>query len=553
MTGTVAYALTKQLIAGVTAGIASWTVDDVEKTITAVTTSGQTLVLHFRQPTDGISIVNVEVDTSDNHLIITYSDGTVEKTENAIPTVEGYAPTVNVYRNTEEQYVLEITTKESHYLTPNLKGHDGEDGKSFTIKAQYPTYESLIAAHPTGEAGDAYFVGEDSNPDLYVWLLDDNEWYNAGKIAGIKGDPGRGIISFEVTNDGRLLVNMDDGTVEDVGTIAVIGYEVVEELPTEGISQTTIYLIKTSVDEEGRNLYDEFIYVKVGENEETGEPVYKWEQLGTHELDVTAKLKNDMTATKAVGGVSVGKTWAKDTELETILRDIISPVLYPTLTNPSASLSRSPSTTLLETGSTLAVTFTVNLNRGSISPAYGTSGYRSGTANGYSLNGGEKQDSSRFSVTVSESNKSFYGTVYYDEGEQPKDSAGQNYNSPLPAGSVNSATANYEFVNAIWSNASDITNIAKEALVSKSTGSKTFVFPAQTVTNVETFDIPASWNVTAVEVLNTLSGKYEDCSGEFTVSDTTHNDAGGNSINYKRYSDNRGYSADSRTIRVSWS
>ncbi len=70
------------------------------------------------------------------------------------------------------------------------KGDTGADGKSFEIKAQYSTYADLIAAHPTGQAGDAYFVGDDTSPDLYVWLVDDNEWFNNGPIAGIKGDKG---------------------------------------------------------------------------------------------------------------------------------------------------------------------------------------------------------------------------------------------------------------------------------------------------------------------------------------------------------------------------
>ena len=78
-------------------------------------------------------------------------------------------------------------------------------------------------------------------------------------------------------------------------------------------------------------------------------------------------------------------------------------------------------------------------------------------------------------------------------------------------------------------------------------------FPAQTVANPEIFDIPASWTVTAVQVKNDLSGQYEDCSSEFTVTNTTHDDAGGNTINYKRYTDNRGYNAGARTIRVKWS
>ncbi len=546
MNGTVSYALSKQMVASVTAGIDHWEVDDTEKTLTVYTLDGTELTLHFEQPS---GIQSIDVDAN-NHLVVTYTDGRVETTENVVPTVEGYSPTITVYRNADDQYVLDIHTKDSHYLTPNLKGADGADGKSFTIKAQYPTYAALIAAHPTGEPGDAYFVGEDTAPDLYVWLEDDQEWYNAGQISGIKGDPGRGILSFEVGTNDHLLVNMDDGTVEDTGFVPVVHYEIVDELPTgEDISLMTIYLLPIEGVESGYNQYEEYIYVY---NEDTS--AYQWEKFGERTVEADAKLKNAMTATKAVGGVSVGKTWAQGTDLETVLRDVLSPVLTPVIVAPSSSLGKNPSATLLEVGATLAVTFTVSLNRGSITPAYaGGPSQRSGSANGYSLNGGTKQSGNTFSETVSESNKSFYGTAYYDAGEQPKASDGSDFDHPLPAGSCNTSVLNYEFVDALYSNAANITVVAKESLISKSTKQKEWMFPAQTVANPEEFHVPASWNVSAIEVLNDLSGKYEDASAEFDVGTTTHNNAAGIAVNYKTYRDNRGYNAAARTIRIKWS
>ena len=543
MNANTVYAITKKKMASLEAGIDHWEVDDVQKTLTVVTLDGQSLTLHFDQPA-GIAHVDI---TADNHLVITYTNGVTEVTDAEVPTVEGYSPTIAVYRNQNDEYILRVTNKSGSYYTPNLKGHDGADGKSFTIKSQYATYADLVAAHPTGNAGDAYFVGTDSNPDVYVWLVDDNEWFNAGKITGVKGDPGRGISHFEISNDEHLLVYMDDQTVEDAGEIPVIHFEIVNELPVTDISLITIYLVPID-DAEGESLYEEWIYVWNDTEEE-----YQWEKLGSQEIDAEAKLKAAMTATKAVGGVAVGKTWAQGTELETILRDVLSPVLYPTLTNPSASLSKSPSTTLLEKGATLAVTFVVGLNRGSINPAYTTSGYRSGPANGYGLNGSEKQVSNTFSETVTESNNTFYGTAYYDQGEQPKDSAGQNYSSPLPAGSVNSGVTTYEFVDAIWSNVANIATVAKEALVSKSVKVKQFNYPATTIANPEIFDVPASWTVTTVEVLNSLSNIWETASDQFTISNTTHDDASGTSVSYKRYTCNLGMDLGARSVRFKWS
>lgn len=264
-----------------------------------------------------------------------------------------------------------------------------------------------------------------------------------------------------------------------------------------------------------------------------------------------ATLENDLTASVTVGGVTAGKTFNQGDELETVIRNILSPTLYPSFTAPSASMSAT-GTKLLEKGATLASTFTITFNRGTINPAYGTSGYRSGAATSYTLDG-TTQASNTFSITVSESKTSYQGSVAYAQGEQPKDSNGQNYSTPLPAGSVNTGTINYEFVNALWANTSNIATVAKLGLVSKSTKQKVFEFPSQTVANPEIFDVPADWTVTAVEVKNDLSGQYEDASSQFTITNINHDDAGGTSTAYKRYTFNMGMATGARSVRIKWS
>lgn len=261
----------------------------------------------------------------------------------------------------------------------------------------------------------------------------------------------------------------------------------------------------------------------------------------------SSTLSANLKASKTVGGISSGKEYASGTDLQVILRDMLNPVENPTFTAPSATIAGNGAS-LLEAGTTASKTLTVTFNRGSISPAYGTSGKRSGEATGYALNGGDQQSGNTFSVTVSESNKSFSAVVSYAAGEQPKNSAGENYSTPLAAGTVTTNTLTYEFVDAMWSNAANIATIAKESLVSKSTKQKVFAFPAQGGSNWETFDIPASWTVTAVEVLNTLNNQYQDCASEFSVSDVTHG-----SVAYKRYTYSTGVSTGARSIRVKWS
>ena len=265
----------------------------------------------------------------------------------------------------------------------------------------------------------------------------------------------------------------------------------------------------------------------------------------------SGELEAPLTTSVTVGGITSGTSYAEGTSLETLFRDMLNPTAYPTLTNPSATLSATGAK-LLETGSTLNTTFTITFSRGSISPAYGTSGYRSGAATSYTFDG-DTGSGNTFSRTITSAKTSYQGSVAYAAGEQPKDSTGANYNSPLPAGSVNTTTVSYEFVDALWANTANIATIAKLALVSKSAKLKQFDFPAQTVANPEVFDVPASWTITALEVLNTLSNQWENCSGEFAITNVTHDDAAGTSVAYKRYTCALGYATGARKIRIKWS
>lgn len=271
-------------------------------------------------------------------------------------------------------------------------------------------------------------------------------------------------------------------------------------------------------------------------------------------------LQEGLEAQVAVGGIPVGKTYASGDSLEDILRDMLYPLLYPTLTGPSVSLSASHS--VLEKNNPTQVTFTINANRGSISPAYGTSGNRAGEPTRYGAynDANELMDmvnvdpSTRsFVMTVDEDHNGYKGGVTFATGEQPKDSHGSDYDVAYAGGNVLSDTLFIPTVECVWSNAANIAIMAKETPKLPSQKVFTFVFPAQTVANPECFSIPASWTVSKIEVLNDLSGKYEDCSNEFTVTNTTRQVGVGNyavDTAYKDYTDNRGYNADTRTIRL---
>lgn len=336
------------------------------------------------------------------------------------------------------------------------------------------------------------------------------------------------------------------------GFVDLSGYQLkfqVSELP------------EASEDEEG-NIYqyigastsdyiNGYFYICQEVTPATDPKTYEWVRKNVQDMGGTGELSDVLNVTKAAGGIAVGTTYNAGTIFEKLWRDLLNPLEYPTFTAPSASISTTGAK-VLEVGDTLETTITATFNRGAITPAYGTSGYRAGAAESYSLNGGTAQAGNTFSVTVDETNDTFTTTIAYAEGEQPKDSSGADYDAPLPAGTVTSSALTYEFVNALWANTASITVVAKLDLVSKSAKVKEFTFPAATIENPEIFDVPASWTVTAVEVLNTLSNIWEDCSGEFTITDTVHDDAAGTETNYKRYTCNLGYAMASRQIRFKW-
>lgn len=67
------------------------------------------------------------------------------------------------------------------------QGPAGENGDSYTVKGLYATLSALQAAHPTGSAGDAWFVGTAEDNVVYQWDVDQAKWVNVGALKGPQG------------------------------------------------------------------------------------------------------------------------------------------------------------------------------------------------------------------------------------------------------------------------------------------------------------------------------------------------------------------------------
>ena len=235
---------------------------------------------------------------------------------------------------------------------------------------------------------------------------------------------------------------------------------------------------------------------------ETWNPAH-WDEINiTQIIQESNKLRTSITASINVGGIEAGNTFSAGTSYDDMFNALLNPALYPTLTDPSTSLSYSVDT-YHEVGSTIAATTaTVTFNRGSINPDYGTSGYRSGDATNYALatSGADTEYSSSsassgtFNVSAltrtTKGNIVLTATVSYAAGEQPKDSKGNDYNSPLAAG-TKTASKTMQFIQAYYYGKSATSTISNFTGLSRSVttkGQKQFSFTTNNEYMVVAYD-----------------------------------------------------------------
>lgn len=243
----------------------------------------------------------------------------------------------------------------------------------------------------------------------------------------------------------------------------------------------------------------------------------------------SGSLAKAITAAIEVGGIDAGDSFAIGTNYDDMWDALLNPTLYPTFTDPSASLSYAVDT-YYEVGATIASkTATVSLNRGVINPAYGTSGYRSGAATGYAISTSgadtEYSDSNTTGLfTVSALTKSSKGsitvtaTASYGAGEQPKDSKGNNYSTALAAGSK-TASKTMQFILPYYYGKSSSATVSNFTGLTKSVtakGQKQFNFTTNneymvfaydasygnltSILDPNSFEVLSGWNKTTLTV-----------------------------------------------------
>ncbi len=298
----------------------------------------------------------------------------------------------------------------------------------------------------------------------------------------------------------------------------------------------------------------------------------------TSELTYT----NSEPSAVACGGIAVGSTF-DNKSIKEMLDMMLYPELFPTLTAPScSSFTDNYSPTTVEVGTTAAsITFTTGFSRGSISPAYGTSGYRSGLPTAYVYTGEQLAgtyestaltDSQTITDMTFSARQTYTWTakVSYSAGETPLSSYGETYTdgTALAAGTTSTKSLSINAYYAYYANTSDIDTMTKQTIGNTTTSTPAGMSSSMSYYSValvsetgdagddtgkHSIEIVASTPVTAVLLLNTLSNQYEYLNGSaasslacFTTSSITKQDAGGNDVTYTKYTHNQAQ-AGSRT------
>ena len=202
----------------------------------------------------------------------------------------------------------------------------------------------------------------------------------------------------------------------------------------------------------------------------------------------SGELESDLIVSNPIGKYAMDEVIPEGTGFEAIFRGLLSKTYYPTLTDPSATITYSVPTLVKVGANVSSATATINFNRGSINPKYtAESQYRSGEVTGYrvvlsgaSIEYDETKQTNQFSIpSFTKNNKgnvTITATVSYAKGVQPKDSDGNNYDSPLPAGSK-SSSKNIEFILPFYygaSNTADVTSLAGLTEDLSKKGNKTY-------------------------------------------------------------------------------
>lgn len=220
----------------------------------------------------------------------------------------------------------------------------------------------------------------------------------------------------------------------------------------------------------------------------------------------------------AVGGISKGTT-VGDLNGKTINQmfdDLLFPTVNPTYVAPSASISFTGYSTLQKVGSTGPIedNFTTGYNAGAIN----VNGVKQADRGG-ALKEGESfiyvngdAGNKTLPATLALGNTTFKYRASYEAGPQPKDNKGNNYGSPLAAGTVDSSAITVNGTHPYYASTATAGQLTEQPLLSwnAASGQMTtprFVLQPHSAAAKQMMKFPRK--LTQLQMLNTVSNQME--------------------------------------------
>jgi hypothetical protein len=224
----------------------------------------------------------------------------------------------------------------------------------------------------------------------------------------------------------------------------------------------------------------------------------------------------------AVGGI------AKNTKLSALegksydylFDNLLFPTVNPTFTAPSASIALKNYAATQEVGSaapTAASNFTVGYNAGEIKLNGSKQANRGGaqdTANSF-IYYGSSANNTTLPTTVAEGSTSYKYRAAYAQGPQPKDNKGNDYSSPLAAGTVDSSAVT---VNGTWpwfATTATAGTLTKQSLIAWNATAGSMVAGGSTGFDLQphTVDVPQQFKLpreaSSMQMYNTVAKSFE--------------------------------------------
>lgn len=274
-----------------------------------------------------------------------------------------------------------------------------------------------------------------------------------------------------------------------------------------------------------------------------------------------SELPDDLIVPNNFGGLSAGQTVAdlKKKSISQILDDMIFPELQPTVVAPSCSISFKSgfsSNQILEVGAPAPdkdTNFTTGFSRGSSKVAGISDLFRAGELiedDQTTIYYGGSVSNVSLPENVTLGTMQYNYQAHYGEGDTLLTSKGNKASvspNPLPEGTVRSGAIYLYGTYPYLCNGASASNSSQDSSLPSSVTPETklplqkwtdtligakFASEATTGTRL-VFEFPSTKNVTKVEFMNTVSGKWEVFSG-YTTEDAGNKEIQGNQIAYTR-------------------